>query len=158
MSTPRRAPPPAAPPMLIGWREWIGLPELGIPSLKAKVDTGARTSALHAERVEAFERAGARWVRFVVPLAGPDPHEAPLADRRAIRNTGGVPEDRYVIETLLALGGRRWRIEVSLADRTAMGFDMILGRTAVRRRRLLVDPGRSFLAGEPRSARRARMH
>lgn len=137
--------------MIIGWRETVALPELGLPSLKAKIDTGARTSALHATGIEDFDRDGAPWVRFHIPdhdhetIEQPNDCEAPLIDRREIRNTSGVPDERHVIETRLVIGGRRWRIEVSLTDRSDMAFPLILGRTAIRRRRILVNPGRSFL-------------
>lgn len=141
------------PPMLIGWRERIALPELGVDLMQAKIDTGARTSALHATRAIRFQRDGADWVRFHIPhasgLAARD-CEAPLVDRREIKNTSGLGEDRLVIETLLLLGGRRWRIEVSLADRSAMAMPIILGRTAIRKRGILVDAGKSYLAGMPR--------
>ena len=140
-------------PMLIGWRDRIALPELGIDLMQAKIDTGARTSALHATRAVRFQRDGADWVRFHIPhasgLAARD-CEAPLVDRREIKNTSGLGEDRLVIETLLLLGGRRWRIEVSLADRSAMAMPIILGRTAIRKRGILVDAGKSYLAGMPR--------
>lgn len=137
---------------IIGWREMVGLPDLGITSLRSKIDTGARTSALHAVDLAAFERDGARWIEFHVPQAGKARSircTAPLVDERLIKNTSGVPEHRYVIETTLVLGRRHWRMEVSLADREKMEFDLILGRTAIRRRKLLVDPGRSFLVGPP---------
>lgn len=136
----------------IGWREWIGLPDLGIQSIKAKIDTGARTSALHAVGIEPFEKDGARWISFRVPRPGvprSQRYEALVVDRRNIKNTSGVPALRYVIETTLLLGRRHWQIELSLADREKMEFDIILGRTAIRRHGLLVDPGRSFLAGPP---------
>jgi hypothetical protein len=143
------------PPMLIGWRERIALPELGISLLQAKIDTGARTSALHATRLTRFEKDGAEWVRFHIPhasgLAARDV-EAPLVDRRQIKNTSGKGENRIVIETLLVLGARQWRIEVSLADRSEMAMPIILGRTAIRKRGLLVDAGKSFLAGKPAPA------
>ena len=137
----------------IGWREHVGLPDFGIPSLSAKVDTGARTSALHAVDQVVEERDGEDWVTFTVPH--PDSNEdvrvsAPILDQRDITNTSGIPETRIVVATTLQLGSRRWPIEVSLADRDAMSFDMILGRTAIRGRRLLVAPGKSFLAGRPR--------
>lgn len=139
----------------IGWREYVGLPELGVAQMRAKIDTGARTSALHATNQRRFRKNGKRWVEFHVPVPGTPRTTrcaAPLADRRHIKNTSGVPEERNVIEAALVLGKRRWRIEISLADRENMGFDLILGRTAVRRRRLLVNPGRSYLAGHPRLA------
>lgn len=137
---------------IIGWQEHVGLPDFGIPSIKAKVDTGARTSALHAVDLEPSESDGERWISFHIPRHGsPRKHrdKARLIDKRDIKNTSGVKESRYIIETRLVLGRRFWRIEVSLADREEMAFDIILGRTAIRRHRLLVAPGKSFLFGSP---------
>lgn len=137
---------------LIGWREYVALPELGIESMRAKIDTGARTSALNTDNMERFERNGDIWVSFTLPAAGPRStvrYEARLADTRNIKNTGGTPETRPIIETLFVLGNRAWVIEISLADRENMKFDMIVGRTALRKKRLIVNPGRSFLAGQP---------
>lgn len=142
----------------IGWREDVGLPDLEIASLRAKIDTGARTSALHAVDIRVSEEDGVTWAIFHVPLADRETHcwhRARIVDQRWIKNTSGVPEQRYVINTTLVLGRRRWHIEVSLADRGQMGFDLIIGRTALRRRRLLVNPGKSFLAGPPRLPARA---
>ena len=136
----------------IGWREFVGLSDLGITALRAKIDTGARTSALHAVDLEVDERSGVPWAEFHVPLPG-EPRwkrcATRIIDQRPIKNTSGVAESRYVVETTLVLGQRHWRIEVSLADREKMEFDLILGRTAIRGRRLLVNPGRSFLAEPP---------
>ncbi len=134
---------------IIGWREYVELPEMGIGRLEAKIDSGARTSALHAVDIEPIDRGGILHVAFSVPLTGH--HQTyrclePVFDERKVKNTSGIPEQRYIIRTDLVLGTRRWSIEVSLADRGLMGFDLILGRTAIRGRRLLVDPGRSFLA------------
>lgn len=137
--------------MLIGWREYVGLPELGISEIKAKIDTGARTTALHAAVEGTHLRNGEKWLDFRVfhgRKAG-EISSRPLLDQRDIKNTSGVPETRYVIKTLLCVGQRKWPIEISLADREKMAFDIILGRTAIRGRRLLVDPGKSFLAGKP---------
>jgi len=137
---------------VIGWREHIALPDLGIDRIKAKIDTGARTTALHAEGIEEFRHKGHLWVRFLTPpYHGPEcePVSARVVDRREIRNTSGIPQERPIIHTTLVIDGRHWGIDVSLTDRRDMGFDLILGRTAVRRHGLLVDPGRSFLAGEP---------
>ncbi|WP_291836452.1 RimK/LysX family protein [Limimaricola sp.] len=142
---PRAQRPPAT---TIGWRERVDLPALGLTGIVAKIDSGARTSALHATRLERFSRDGAPWLRFRVPHAGLLETvicEAPLVDRRAIRNTSGIAEARPVIVTTLVIAGRRWPIEVSLADRAGMTHPLILGRTALRRRGLLVDVGRSFL-------------
>lgn len=134
--------------IVIGWREVVALPGLGLGQIAAKVDTGARTSALHAEQVEIFDRDGIMHARFFVPHAGIEKSVrcvAPIVDNRAIKNTSGNPEDRIVVRTLLVLGGRRWSIDLSLADRQAMAFPLILGRTAIRGRRILVHPGRSNL-------------
>lgn len=138
--------------LTIGWRELVALPELAIAEMRAKIDTGARTSAIHAKDIELFEREGVRWVRFRVPASRHHKRfriEAPVADQRDIKNTSGVPERRIVIQVLLVLGSHRWHVDVSLADREKMGFDMILGRTAIRNRGILVSPGRSFVAGPP---------
>ncbi|SDL68791.1 ATP-dependent zinc protease family protein [Maricaulis salignorans] len=148
MTKPHRA----SPRTEIGWREIVGLPGLDIPALHAKIDTGARTSALNASIVREFERAGETWVEFDVTFTE-DRHVqrclAPIADRREIKNTSGIPELRHVIETRLTLGSRQWSIELSLADREPMKYDLILGRTALRNRRICVNPGRSFLSGPP---------
>jgi len=136
----------------IGWREHVALPELGITSMRAKVDTGARTSALNTSDMEQFERDGQAWVRFSLPASRPKSkarYEAELADIRDIKNTGGIAETRPIIETKIVLGKRAWVIEISLADRDNMKFDMIVGRTALRVKRLLVNPGRSYIAGPP---------
>lgn len=138
---------------IIGWREMIALPDLGIGSMRAKIDTGARTSALHATRQERFERDGNPWVRFRVPVsgkAGKVVHEAEIVDIRKVKNTGGIPESRIMIATTLLLGRHKWQIETSLADRANMEFDMILGRTAIRRHGVLVDSGRSYLSALPK--------
>lgn len=137
----------------IGWRELVGLPDLGASQLRAKIDTGARTSALHAVDVSVFEEDGIRFVRFHVPLPGQPRNmrcTARIIDDRQIKNTSGISEHRYVIETTLVLASRHWRIEVSLADREKMEFDLILGRTAIRKRGLVVNPGSSYLLGTPR--------
>lgn len=136
----------------IGWREHVGLPEFHIGQIKAKIDTGARTSAIHALDLKMFEQHGAAFVAFSVP-GSPNRElvrcSAPLIDQRAIKNTSGVPETRHIVHTTLVIARRHWKIEISLTDRTEMGFDLILGRAAIRRHSFLVNPGRSFLAGTP---------
>lgn len=138
----------------VGWREWVGLPELGVPMLRAKVDTGARTSSLHAVdlRVETVE--GVQWVDFVVPhdrLSGNDPVRCrvPVRDRRSVRNSGGRSEPRYVIEVTGVVGGTVLKMEITLASRTKMRFPMLLGRQALRQR-FMVDCSGSYLMGHPR--------
>lgn len=142
----------------VGWCEWVALPALGIRHIKAKVDTGARTSALHAFRVEPFEERGRRMVRFWVhPLQRRRDLEvacvAEVADRRMVSDSGGHRERRWVIVTALALAGQRWPVEVTLTDRDTMAFRLLIGRSAMGGR-LVVDPGAAFLTGRPPRARR----
>lgn len=137
----------------VGWREWIELPELGSARVKAKVDTGARTSALHAWNIEAHEREGHEYVSFDLhPIQDDDETvlscSARVLDKRSIRNSGGQATERYVIATPVHLGTETFDIELTLTQRDEMGFRMLLGRTAIRQR-FLVDVGRSFLGGQP---------
>lgn len=138
--------------MTVGWREWVALPALGIPALKAKVDTGARTSALHAYMVESFTEGGKERVRFGIrPLRKRvDLNlicEADVYDRRVVSDSGGHREERYIIRTPLYIGGWQWDMELSLTNRDTMLFRMLLGRTAMTGR-LLVDPQRSYCTGK----------
>lgn len=147
----RRVPRPPKP--IIGWREWIDLPDLGIRRLKVKVDTGARTSSLHASNIEFFARGGKRWVRFDVHPKHRDASltvrsEALLHDQRAVRNSGGRAERRAVIHTTMRFLDEEWPIEVTLTGRSDMGFRMLLGREAIRGR-FAVDPRRSYVGGKP---------
>jgi hypothetical protein len=136
----------------VGWREWVALPELGIPRIKAKIDTGARSSALHAHEMKYVRRGGRRYVRFKVFPDQKDDRafievRAPWVEERRVRSSSGVQSIRPVVRTMLELGGERWPIEITLTRRDAMGFRLLLGRTALRTH-CLVDPGASFLTGE----------
>lgn len=135
----------------VGWREWLALPEWDVPAIKVKLDTGARTSSLHTWFIEPFELEGRQYVRFglhplqhrqdVVRLC-----QAPVIDRRSVRDSGGHGEVRYVVETTVAFLGCRWPIEITLTRRDRMQFRMLLGRSAMAGK-LLVDPAASFLGG-----------
>ncbi|MGE4063899.1 MAG: ATP-dependent zinc protease [Rhodospirillaceae bacterium] len=134
---------------IAGWREWVALPDFGIKRIKAKIDTGARTSALHAEKITPFTKDGAAYVRFVVhPLQRKKkPAKTCVAlviDHRRIMDSGGRSEERYVVRTSLTIGLSRWPIELSLTNRDQLGFRMLIGRQALRRR-YVVDPTRSFV-------------
>ncbi|GFE63409.1 ribosomal protein S6 modification protein [Litoreibacter roseus] len=134
--------------MVIGWHECISLPDLGLRDFAVKVDTGARTTALHAANIETFRKDGQDWVRFDPPRIGdhqPATYEGPVFAIRDITNTSGVPEPRIVIQTPLVIAGRKWKIDVSLADRGSMRFPLILGRRALRGHNIAVHPGRSYL-------------
>jgi hypothetical protein len=132
------------------------LPELGIECIRAKVDSGARSSSLHVREQELFERDGVTHVRFVLEH-GPGEAlrlqlEAPVLDQREVTDSGGHRENRVFIQTLLRLpGGQQWPIELNLTERRNMAFPMLLGRTALRRR-CLVEPARSWLLGVPAQA------
>lgn len=141
---------------IIGWREYLTLPELGVDLIKAKVDTGARSSAIHAADVKIFEQSGQKIVRFQLY---PQHHseteaivaEAELFDQREVRNSGGISQLRPVIKTIVKLGSQSWSIELTLTNRDLMGFPMLLGREAVRRR-FLVDAGGSFLQSQAQNS------
>lgn len=136
--------------LVVGWREWAGLPRLGIARAMAKIDTGARTSALHANSIELFELEGAPWVRFdVTGEAETMPwHEAALSDQRLVRSSNGETEMRCVIRTELYLAGRVWPIDLTLTNRERMELPMLIGREALAGR-VLVDAEKSWLSGRP---------
>ncbi|WP_060923122.1 MULTISPECIES: ATP-dependent zinc protease family protein [Microbacterium] len=144
---------------LTGWREWVSLPDLGVDWIKAKIDTGARTSSLHAFDIQEFARDGEAWVRFrVKPWQDSQEDavvvESPIHDRRAVRSSSGHAQERLVVQLMIRLVDREVMAEVTLSNRDEMGFRMLIGREALRRG-YVVDPARSFLGGRaPREARR----
>jgi hypothetical protein len=133
----------------IGWREWVSLPDLGILNIKAKVDTGARTSALHAFALHPFKEDGKDKIRFDIHPVQHNVMEvatciADIIDKRWVTDSGGHREERFVILTTLVMGKRKMPIEITLTERDTMLFRMLLGRSAIRKR-FLVNPARSFL-------------
>lgn len=138
-------------PLILGWKEWCTLPELGLPAIKVKVDTGAKTSALHTFRIEPFIENGREFVRFWVhPLQRNETLVrecvAPLKDQRMVRDSGGHKEQRYVIETSIQIGDKLRQIEVSLTNRDTMLFRMLLGRRAMQED-TVVNPSTSYING-----------
>ncbi len=140
-------------PSIIGLREWVALPELGVVGLRAKIDTGASTSALHATEISEFERDGQRWVRFHAHLGTLVQRrhrcEAPVLDRKSIRSSNGQSQVRYVIRTSLALGGRIWPVEFTLACRKSMRYRLLLGSKALKEGHWLIDPARTYIQNKP---------
>ncbi len=144
---------------LTGWREWVSLPDAGVDWLKAKIDTGARTSSLHAFDIREFDREGEEWVRFrVKPWQESDEDatvvECPVHDRRSVRSSSGHSQERLVVCLAIRLVDRLIVSEVTLSNRDEMGFRMLIGRQALRQG-FIVDPARSFLGGRaPKETRR----
>lgn len=135
--------------LLVGATEFCDLPELEIADLNVRIDTGAQTSSLHVDNIEDFKRDGRKWVSFNIH---PDIHnverivrrEAPVKDRRIVKSSNGTSERRYVVDTLIRMGDREWRIDLTLTDRSGMTYLMLLGRQAMADR-ILVDPGSEYL-------------
>lgn len=145
-----------SPALTVGWREWVELPELGIPAIKVKIDTGARTSALHALDIERVKKNGRDLVKFAVPPIQRNKTvvvacEAPLVDIRSVSDSGGHAESRYVISSRLVIAGVDKEIDITLTQRDKMLFRMLIGRTALADD-MLVNPAASFLCGR-KSAR-----
>ena len=142
----------------IGWKEWVALPELGLPHIKAKVDTGAKTSAIHAYNLTTFERKNATWIRFWIhPLPKREDIsvmcEAPALEQRVVSDSGGHKERRWVIATMITIGDTEHRIEITLTNRREMKFRMLLGRAVLAG--FLIDTNKSYLLGRPKAPRRA---
>lgn len=143
------------PCTVIGLREWIALPELGVVGLRAKIDTGASTSALHATEITEFERNGERWVRFNAHLGTLVQRrhrcEAPLVTRKLIKSSNGHTQTRYVVRTLLALGDRVWPVEFTLTCRKTMRYRLLLGSKALKDGHWLIDPARAYVQQKPQT-------
>jgi hypothetical protein len=138
--------------LTFGWREWVSLPDLGLQQVKAKVDTGARTSAIHAFALKTYSDGGQERVKFSVHPNQKDSDtvvvcDAAVVDKRIVSDSGGHKEERLVIETTLMIGEHAWPIEATLTGRDDMLFRMLLGRTAIKNR-AVVDPGRSYVVGK----------
>lgn len=136
----------------LGWREWVSLPELNLPAIKAKVDTGARTSALHAFHVEGYQKDSVDMVKFLLhPIQLNTDFQVechtPVLDQREVVDSGGHKEMRYVIQSLIIIGDKSWPIEMSLTNRDTMRFRMLLGRRAMEHD-AIVEPGASYLNGK----------
>ncbi|MBC7845417.1 MAG: 30S ribosomal protein S6--L-glutamate ligase [Flavobacterium sp.] len=141
--------------IILGSEEWCSFPELGIPTIKARVDSGAKTSALHAINIAPFKKESQNWVKFDInPIQNNVKTvihcEAPLIDKRVVKSSSGFREERYVIQTNLEIGNSNWVIEMTLTNRDSMGFRMLLGREAMSGR-VLVDPEQQYLLGQPTS-------
>lgn len=152
-----RKKPARKPKTVIGWEEWCALPDLGLAAIKAKIDTGAKTSALHAYDIRTFRKEGANYVSFRIhPLQRNQKLEvecvAPLKDKRTVISSNGEMEKRYVIVTRISLNDTLFDTEITLTSRHKMTFRMLLGREALRKGRMIVDPARSHVLGKIRNA------
>jgi hypothetical protein len=138
--------------MKLGWRVWVALPELHLPAIKAKVDTGAKTSALHAFHIEHYQKDSVDMLKFLVHPVQKNLQlvvecHSPILDQRKVIDSGGHTEMRYVIESLVSIGDKSWPIELTLTNRDTMRFRMLLGRRAMKYD-AIVEPGASYLNGK----------
>lgn len=148
--------------MVVGCEEWCSFPGLKIPAVKARVDSGAKTSSLHAYNIHTFKRDDQTWVNFEVHPVQRNRKtivacEAPVIDRRFVKSSSGDRERRYVISTSMQLGDKIWDVELTLANRDSMGYRMLLGREAMINR-VLIDPGESFCQGQRSKSEIARFY
>lgn len=140
------------PKLIIGWQEWISLPELDVPAVRAKIDTGAKTSSIHAYKIECFKKGKKDFVRFEIhPIARNSTIkrccEMPLFDQRKVKSSSGDTEERPIIKTLLHIDGNEWEIELNLTNRDYMGSRMLIGREAMRKH-TLVHSGVKYIHGK----------
>lgn len=143
-------------PIFIGWCECVDLPDLDLACIKAKIDTGAATSSMHATRIKPFEEDGAQWVEFWFRAHKGERakrYRAPVYERRKIKSSNGLSEFRYVIETHIILGGKSWLGHITLANRRNMAFPMLIGRRALRRG-FLVNCAQRYVLGRPEESDR----
>ena len=135
-------------PIICGWRELVHLPDLGIGPIVAKLDTGARSAALHAEDLEVYQSEAGQRIRFNAFVDDMASHaircDLPLAGMRRVKNTGGSIENRALVRTKISVGGRVWTADITLTDRAEMGVPMLLGRATIRRK-FVVHPGKTFI-------------
>lgn len=151
---------PDLAPVVVGWREWVALPQAGVPWVKAKIDTGARSSAIHAFDLELDRTDGEDWVRFSIhPWQRSDDDVAelrlPVLDRREVRSSNGQIEERYAVALDVTLVGRTITTVMTLSNRDEMGFRLLIGREALERG-FLVDAARSYVGGRPKRVVRRR--
>lgn len=143
--------------IIIGWEEWCSLPDLGLPAIKAKIDTGAKTSALHAYGMKVRTVDGVKHITFKIhPVQGNSDIEhictAPLIDQRSITSSNGEREKRYVIATPITCGGQTIHAELTLTSRHNMAFRMLLGREALKKAKFVVDSSKAFTQGKVKNA------
>jgi hypothetical protein len=142
---------------LIGWREWLALPQLGLPAIKAKIDTGARSSSLHIASIEEYQRDGRTWLRFALAPGRRRANlvmcEALAHDRREVTDSGGHTTARWFIRTVVCLAGASWEAEINLTNRRDMLFPMLLGRSALRGR-FRIDPDLTYVCGRQRGRKK----
>ena len=140
------------PLALLGWREWISLPDLGIDKISAKIDTGANTSSLYATHIKVIEKQGKEFALFRVTYGKPGHRkfsttQAPLVGFRKVKSSSGETEERPVINTSICIMGQCWKSEITLTSRQSMQFPMLLGRACLKKR-FVVDPSRANLSAE----------
>ena len=137
---------------ILGWKEWVELPQLGIPLIKAKIDTGAKTSSLHAENIESFSKDGGAYVRFSTNFGIENSKsitcECPVIDKRTVVSSSGQGELRYAILTKIRLGEWSGDVEMTLTSRKKMQYNMLIGRTSIRAGNFIVDPSKKYILGK----------